>query len=71
MKVRLHLAGLALILAATGTVYALGIKLGLVHGYYSAAVYSMSQSWSAFVCGDDGRRTISHRRPVRPVLFPP
>lgn len=31
--------------------YALGITLGLVHDYYSVAVYSMSQSWSAFVWG--------------------
>lgn len=57
---RLAYAALAAILAAAGVLYALGIKLGLVHDYYSAAVYSMSKDWSSFLWGsvDGGSITV-------------
>ncbi|AHI21815.1 glycosyltransferase family 39 protein [Corynebacterium vitaeruminis] len=51
---------LALIVAVAGVAYSLGIKLGLVHDYYSAAVYSMSKDWSSFLWGsvDGGSITV-------------
>ncbi|AHI21816.1 glycosyltransferase family 39 protein [Corynebacterium vitaeruminis] len=42
---------LAAIIAVAGVVYAIGIRLGLVHDYYSPAVYSMSKSWKAYLWG--------------------
>lgn len=42
---------LIVLMATAGTVYALGIPLGLIHNYYGPAVYSMAHSWSAFFWG--------------------
>lgn len=42
------LPALALITLTAGIVYALGIRLGMVHNYYNPAVHSMSTSWRAF-----------------------
>lgn len=41
---------LAIALVA-GTIWALGMRLGLVHNYYSIAVKAMSTSWRAFFLG--------------------
>lgn len=51
---------LAISVVVAGAMYALGIKLGLVHDYYSAAVYSMSKDWSSFLWGsvDGGSITV-------------
>ncbi|WBT09156.1 hypothetical protein PAB09_02115 [Corynebacterium sp. SCR221107] len=51
---------LAISVVVAGAMYALGIKLGLVHDYYSAAVYSMSKDWSFFPVGFS-RRRLDHR----------
>lgn len=42
---------LAALMVGAGAVYAAGIPLGLLHDYYSPAVYTMAHSWSAFFWG--------------------
>lgn len=50
---------LAVLLVVAGTVYSLGIHLGLIHNYYGPAVYSMAHSWKAFFWGAFDGSTIT------------
>ncbi len=50
-RVRWATPAVVVLMLAAGTVYALGIKLGLIHNYYGPAVYSMAHSWKAFFWG--------------------
>lgn len=42
---------LAAVILGAGAIYTSGIPLGMLHGYYSPAVYTMSESWSAWWWG--------------------
>lgn len=45
------LATLAAVMLGAGAIYTSGIPLGMLHNYYSPAVYTMSESWSAWWWG--------------------